>query len=112
MSFWVGIVLSSALLIAAGLLLALVRLNRRLTVLRAELAEEPVAPPEQLSGARIGIEILNPFELAAREFPLAGAVARLAPKTIERIVYAKAAQEVARQLEEQGVRAQVTHYVD
>ena len=43
---------------------------------------------------------------------MAGAVARLAPTTIERLVYARAAQELARQLEEQGVVAEVTHYVD
>ena len=112
MSLWVGIVLSAALLMAALLLFALVRLNRQLLALRAELDEAPSMAVEPASGARIAIEILNTYELAARESPWAGAVARLAPKMIERIVYAKAAEEVARQLEEQGVRAQVTHYVD
>jgi len=112
MSLWIGVALSAVLLLALGLLVALVRLNGRLTVLRAELEREPVIPVETRSRARIAIEILNPYELAEREFPMAGAVARLAPKTIERIVYARAAQELARQLEEQGVHAEVTHYVD
>lgn len=112
MSLWVGIVLSAALLMAALLLFALVRLNRQLLALRAELDDAPPMAVEPASGARIAIEILNTYELAARESPWAGAVAKLAPKMIERIVYAKAAEEVARQLEQQGVRAQVTHYVD
>lgn len=112
MSFWIGIALSAALLLAMALLAVLVRLNRRLTTLREELDREPSLPVEDASRARISIEILNPFELAQRESPLAGAVARLAPKTIERIVYARTAQELARQLSEQGVHAQVTHYVD
>lgn len=112
MSLWIALALSSVLLLALGLLVALARLNHRLAALRSELEREPVAPVDEGSRARIAIEILNPFELAEREFPMAGAVARLAPKTIERIVYARAAQELARQLEEQGVRAQVTHYVD
>lgn len=112
MSPWIGIVLAAMLLLSLGLLMALVRLNLRLTSLRSELEREPVAAPEETSRARIAIEILNPYELAARESPLAGAVARLAPKTIERIVYARTAQELARQLAEQGVHAQVTHYVD
>lgn len=112
MSLWIGIALSAVMLIALGLLVALVRLNRRLVVLRGELEREPAMPVEERSRARIAIEILNPFELAEKEFPMAGAVARLAPKTIERIVYARAAQELARQLEEQGVHAEVTHYVD
>lgn len=112
MALWIGIALSAVLLLALGLLVALVRLNRRLTALRGELEREPLVPVEERSRARIAIEILNPFELAEKEFPMAGAVARLAPKTIERIVYARAAQELARQLEEQGVHAEVTHYVD
>jgi len=112
MSLWIGMALSAVLLMALGLLVTLVRLNRRLTALHSELEREPVLPVEAQSRARIAIEILNPFELAEKEFPMAGAVARLAPKTIERIVYARAAQELARQLEEQGVHAEVTHYVD
>lgn len=112
MSFWIGTALTVLLLLAMALLGLLMRLNRRIAGLRVELEQAPAVPLEPASRARIAIEILNPHELAAREFPLAGAVARLAPKTIERIVYAKAAQEVARQLQEQGVQAQVTHYVD
>jgi len=112
MSLWIGIALSATLLLALALLIALIRLDRRMVILRGELEREPVAAVEEPSRARIAIEILNPFELAGREFPLAGAVARLAPKTIERIVYARTAQELARQLAEQGVQAQVTHYVD
>ena len=60
------------------------------------------------SGPVIEIRILNPFELAAKETPLAGPAAKVAPRMIERIVYSSAAQQIAEQLKAQGVEAQVT----
>ena len=59
MSLWVGIVLSAALLLAAALLFALVRLNRQLLALRAELEGAPVAAVETPSGARIALSLIH-----------------------------------------------------
>lgn len=89
-------------------------LQQRLSGLQQQLAGPPALalslPP---SGTRtlIAIEILNPFELAVRETSLAGPAARVAPRTIKRIVYRRAADQIAEQLEAQGVRAQVTMHV-
>lgn len=106
-------VLIVALILLSGLLLwALSRLQRRLAVLQTRLdAGVPVPPARQSGRARIAIEILNPFELAARETRLATAVAKLAPRMIERIVYERAAVQIAAQMAELGVRAEVKTHV-
>ena len=100
------------------LLVTLIRqlglLHRRLHGLQQQLAgPPPLALSLPPTGARtvIAIEILNPFELAVRETAFAGPAARVAPRTIERIVYRRAADQIAEQLEAQGVRAQVTMHV-
>jgi len=107
------ITLLVALLIAlcAWLLWSLSRLQRQLTALHARLGTSP--PPVLATGgkARIAIEILNPFELAARETRLATAAAKLAPRMIERIVYERAAVMIAQQMADQGVVAEVKAHV-
>ena len=93
---------------AAGWLL--LRLQRRVDALHAQLlgSDSPAALPPAARGPVIEIRILNPFELAVKDTPLAGPAARVAPRMIERIVYSRAAQQIAEQLKAQGVEAQVT----
>lgn len=109
------LVLSLVLLLLLVLVLQrLGALQQRLHCLQRQLGEAPplaLPPPRSDGRAVIAIEILNPFELAVRETALAGPVARVAPRTIERIVYRRAADQIAEQLAEQGVRAQVTMHV-
>lgn len=108
------IVLLIVMLIALSgwLLLSLDRLQKRLAALQAHLhAEQPLPIAAAPGQARIAIEILNPFELAARESRLAPALARLAPRLIERIVYQKAAVMIAAQMAEHGVKAEVKTHV-
>ncbi|MCX7069418.1 MAG: hypothetical protein NTW01_00255 [Gammaproteobacteria bacterium] len=96
-------------LLTAGLGWALLRLQRRVDALHGQLVGDPAAA---LAPGRIGpvieIRILNPFDLAVKETPLAGPAAKVAPRMIERIVYSRAAQQIAEQLKAQGVEAQVT----
>lgn len=88
------------------------QLHRRLAALQERLGGASlVPPPGAAGGTRIVIEILNPFELASRETRLAGAAAKLAPKMIERIVYERAAVQIAQQMTEQGVVAEVKTHV-
>lgn len=96
-------------LLAAALVWALMRLQRRVDALHVQLVGDAAgaALPER-AGPLIEIRILNPFDLAVKETPLAGPAARVAPRMIERIVYTRAAQQIAEQLKAQGVEAQVT----
>lgn len=98
--------------LCAWLLLTLEQMRQKLLALQLRLQSTPSLPPQPLgSGARIAIQILNPFELAARETKLAAAAAKLAPKMIERIVYERAAVMITQQMAEQGVRAEVKVHV-
>lgn len=96
--------------LAVALAATLAKLQRQLAVLAARL---DTLPPLPEGGPRpvIAIEILNPFELAVRESPFAGPAAKLAPRIIERIVYTRAADQIAEQLRAQGVEAQVVAHV-
>ena len=97
------------LVLAVALGWVLWRLQRRIEAMHAQLVGEapmPVSPGR--AGPVIEIEILNPYELAVRETPLAGPAAKVAPRMIERIVYTRAAAQIADQLKAQGVNAQVT----
>ena len=107
----IAVLIVALVLLSGSLLWALSRLQRRLAALQTRLnAGVPVPPAQKGGSARIAIEILNPFELAARETRLATALARLAPRMIERIVYERAAVQIATQMAELGVRAEVkTH---
>lgn len=97
-------------LLAAGLGWALLRLQRRVDSLHVQLVggESSASVLPARSGPVIEIRILNPFELAVKDTPLAGPAAKVAPRMIERIVYSRAAQQIAEQLKAQGVEAQVT----
>ena len=103
-------VLAALQLLASVMLLALVwRMRARLRSLRARLKAAPALEPVNLPpGPRISVEILNPFELAVRETPLAGPAAQLAPRVIERIVYRRTVEALTVQLREQGVEAKVS----
>lgn len=98
-------------LLVAGLGWALLRLQRRVDALHGQLVRDDASIPAAAAG-RVGpvieIRILNPFDLAVKETPLAGPAAKVAPRMIERIVYSRAAQQIAEQLKAQGVEAQVT----
>ncbi|MDP3295807.1 MAG: hypothetical protein Q8M37_13870 [Nevskia sp.] len=96
-------------LLSAALGWALLRLQRRVDALHSQIGDStPVMPASGRARPVIRIEILNPFELAVRDTPLAGPAAKLAPRMIERIVYSRAAMQIAEQLKAQGVDAQVT----
>ena len=64
--------------------------------------------PPAASGNRIEVEILNPFALAARETAFAKPAVAVAPELIRRIVYDRAAQDIAKELVERGVEARVS----
>ena len=97
-------------LLVAGLGWALLRLQRRVDALHGQLVQDdaPIPIAAGRNGPVIEIRILNPFDLAVKETPLAGPAAKVAPRMIERIVYSRAAQQIAEQLKAQGVEAQVT----
>ena len=111
MSLLLAILSLLVVLLSATLGWALLRLQRRVDALHTQIGDGASMPPTPASGRVrpvIKIEILNPFELAVRDTPLAGPAARLAPRMIERIVYSRAAMQIAEQLKAQGVDAQVT----
>jgi len=114
MSALIFFLILALLALCAGLLWLLARLQRRLTELQARLDASPQLPlPLGNGGSKthIAIRILNPIELATRETRLAPAAARLAPRMIERIVYERAATQIAQQMAEQGVVAEVKAHV-
>lgn len=113
MSLLLAILSLLVVLLSAALGWALLRLQRRVDALHTQIGDGASAVPSPPPGSGrvrpvIKIEILNPFELAVRDTPLAGPAARLAPRMIERIVYSRAAMQIAEQLKAQGVDAQVT----
>lgn len=112
MTAFIALLITAVLLLVAALIFTLLQLTQRLEALEARLGGQPLSvatSPQQR--AHIAIEILNTTELALRETRFAGAAAKLAPRTIERIVYTRAADQIAVQLAEQGVRAQVKAHV-
>lgn len=92
---------------AAALLWGLAHIHARLQRLQALLNTDPTLPAMTTPRPVIAIEILNPYELAVQETPLAGPAARLAPRIIERIVYRRTREILIEQLAERGVRALV-----
>lgn len=109
MSLLLAVLSLLVVLLAAALGWALLRLQRRVDALHSQIGDDAAAaPPSGRVRPVIRIEILNPFELAVRDTPLAGPAAKLAPRMIERIVYSRAAMQIAEQLKAQGVDAQVT----
>lgn len=96
--------------LAAALVWRLVALRQRLAALQQRLEALPVIPAAS-SRSIIAVEILNPMELARRESRLAGTAATLAPRLLERIVYARAAEQIAEQLRAEGVQAHVSAHV-
>jgi len=107
-----------ALLVGAAAVAACVLARRELARLRASLesAEReqsaiavapppPSAPPahDQL----ITVELLEPLALASAHSKAAGLVGSLRPAMVTRLVYDEAAKQIAAQLEEQGVAAEV-----
>jgi len=108
MTVLITLLITAALLLVATLIFMLIQLMQRLEALEARLGSGPLSTVSSSpQRAHIAIEILNTTELALRETRFAGAAAKLAPRTIERIVYTRAADQIAVQLAEQGVRAQV-----
>ncbi len=99
------------LLLAGALAWTLSQLHRRVEAVHARLSHLPSLPSSIAGRSVIAIEILNPLELALRETALAGPASRLAPRMLERIVYSRAAGQIAEQLKAQGVQAQVTSHV-
>ena len=113
MSVLIALLVTALIGLSAWLIWTLERMQKKLGALHERLhGTPPPLPPGATAGrSRIAIEILNPFELAARETRFAGAAAKLAPKMIERIVYERAAVMIAQQMAEQGVQAEVKTHV-
>ena len=57
--------------------------------------------------ALISVEVLNPLELAARESRLAKALGALTPDLVQREVYQQVYERMCKQLQDQGVVADV-----
>ncbi|MDH4459549.1 MAG: hypothetical protein QE272_12695 [Nevskia sp.] len=109
MSLLLAVLALLIVVLAAGLGWALLQLQRRIDALHGQLVGDAAGVAAVgRTGPVIEIRILNPFDLAVKETPLAGPAARVAPRMIERIVYSRAAQQIAEQLRAQGVEAQVT----
>ena len=112
MSVLIALLITALIGLSAWLIYTLDRLQKKLSALHERLHAAPALPVAASTGrSRIAIEILNPFELAARETRFANAAAKLAPKMIERIVYERAAVMIAQQMAEQGVKAEVKTHV-
>lgn len=111
MSVLLALLITALIALCIWLVFLLDRLQKKLGTLHERLHAAPALPPAEPGRARIAIEILNPFELAARETRFATAAARLAPRMIERIVYERAAVMIAQQMAEQGVKAEVKTHV-
>ncbi|MBV8063621.1 MAG: hypothetical protein JOY51_08495 [Nevskia sp.] len=115
------ILLTGGLIAANALVLAWLyrcqrRLRRDLDVSRGQLAQWNADGLGVLAGtaltalgrpALISIEILNAMELAGKESSLARVFGSLAPELIRREVYKQFYQRLSRQLQEQGVVAEV-----
>lgn len=117
---WISIVIASAAMIVAACgLTAYVLMRRqaqalemRIADLAAELdtiADAPPAPPIPAVSSRpiITIEILNPLELASSQIRAAALVGSWRPDMITKIVYEEAVKQIAAQLVEEGVVAEV-----
>jgi len=74
----------------------------------------PVVDPALVTnGVFITVEILNPLEVASARVKLAGVAGTVAPSLITKIVNEQAVKVLRRQLDSQGVRAEVRlHGVD
>lgn len=117
---WISIAIAAiALIVAACGLTAYVLMRRQAEALEmriADLAAEldgivdaPPAPPVPVKRNRplITIEILNPLELAASQVRAASLVGSWKPDSITKMVYNEAAKQIAAQLVEEGVIAEV-----
>lgn len=116
-----ALVLAAALAVLCGVLLVQLRVLRR----RAdELAErvldiQPAAPlAPELEAALAGgprrllvVEILNPLDLALSRNRAAGVLAAMAPDRLRKIVVEQAAREMAEQMVDEGVEAEVRVHV-
>jgi hypothetical protein len=72
-----------------------------------------VDPAIVSNGMFITIEILNPLEVASSRMKLAGVAGSVAPTLISKIVYEQSVKVLRRQLDTQGVHAEVKlHGVD
>lgn len=114
---WFLLVVQLALIACFVLLL---RKMRRVQAEAAEAAEmvDDIPPPEVdpaliSTGVFITVEILNPLEVASTRVKLAGVAGTIAPTLITKVVNEQAVKVLRRQLETQGVRAEVRlHGVD
>jgi hypothetical protein len=112
LSLLLTVLMAAIVMLAVGLVWALLRLQKRIDALHVQFGVVPVVSAGAVRPRPIiEIQILNAFELAVRESPFAGPVSKPAPRMIERIVYMRAADQIAEQLKAQGVNAQVRAHV-
>jgi len=108
---WVLLVVQLLLIAVFVQLLRKVRRLQDETAEAARLVDDipvPEVDPAILSSGRfITVEILNPLEVASKRVKLAGVAGTVAPTVISRIVYEQTVKMMRRQLDAQGVRAEV-----
>lgn len=111
MEIVVLVVLVLELIVGALLLVSARRMRDRMRELEAAQqqieAELAGIPPGGALNPLLSIEILNAAELAARESWAARTFGALVPRLIVREVAARAAKQMSRQLDAQGVEAEV-----
>lgn len=111
------------LVVQLGLIGWVVMLLRKSRHVQTEVAEAArlvddipvpeVDPALVTTGVFITVEILNPLEVASTRVKLAGVAGTVAPSLITKIVNEQAVKVLRRQLDSQGVRAEVRlHGVD
>lgn len=109
---FVILALYAATLLAGGLLcFQLVKLRCDLQALQSRIADTPGIVPATKAPV-IGIEILNPFELATATNRLARPLIAIAPGLITRIVYRRTVGILESQLAQRGVSANVKIYAE
>lgn len=101
---------AAAILLGVWLLLTLRRLKSQARALNQRIDDARGLPATPKDRSLIGIEILNPFELATRDSRLARPLIAVTPGLIRRIVYRRTTEILVPQLAEHGVLADVKLY--
>lgn len=114
---WVLLFLQILLIAGFALLLKKIRRLQDDAADAARLVDDfpvpDVDPAIVSTGTFITIEILNPLEVASARVKLAGVAGSVAPTLITKVVYEQSVKVLRRQLESQGIRAEVKlHGVD
>lgn len=110
MELLVTILAALSVLLSVCLLFIVLQLYRQAGRLQQRVDDGSGLAPMPPNRTLIGIEILNPFELAEQDSRLARPLIAMAPGVIRRIVYRRTRETLIPQLAERGVRADVRVY--